>query len=102
MLALLTEQAVLVADGGGREVHTILRPMTGRKGVLALLTSRRVLNRLRSYEPTAEIINGEINLVYREQGIVKAVLCVAPDRSGERIQSLYLIMGPEKLGSVLP
>ncbi len=102
MLALLTEQPVLVADGGGREVHTILRPMIGRKGVLALLTSRRVLNRMRSWEAAIESINGEPNLVYRQEGEVKAVLCLALNRSGEQIQSLYLIMGPEKLGHILP
>ncbi|QSF43083.1 sigma-70 family RNA polymerase sigma factor family protein [Paenibacillus tianjinensis] len=100
MLALLTEQAVLVADGGGREVHTILRPMAGRKGVLALLTSRRVLARMRSWTSSIELINGEANLVYRDQGEVKAVLCLALSRSGEQIQSVYLIMGPEKLGHV--
>ncbi|CAH1194208.1 ECF RNA polymerase sigma factor SigJ [Paenibacillus auburnensis] len=102
MLALLTEQAVLVADGGGREVHTILRPMVGRKGVLALLTSRRVLARMRSWTSSIELINGEANLVYRDQGEVKAVLCLALSRSGEQIQSVYLIMGPEKLSHVGP
>ncbi|WP_310829223.1 sigma-70 family RNA polymerase sigma factor [Paenibacillus pedocola] len=102
MLALLTEQAVLVADGGGQEVHTILRPMVGRKGVLALLTSRRVLVRMRSWTSSIELINGEANLVYRDQGEVKAVLCLALSSSGEQIQSVYLIMGPEKLGHVWP
>lgn len=102
MLALLTEQPVLVADGGGQDVHTILRPMIGRKGVLALLTSHRVLSRMRSWEAAIEQVNGEPNLVYRYQGEVKGVLCLALNRSGEQIQSFYLIMGPEKLGHILP
>ncbi|MNW67916.1 hypothetical protein D3C74_465910 [compost metagenome] len=76
--------------------------MVGRKGVLALLTSRRVLGRMRSWDSSIEIINGEANLVYRDQGEVKAVLCLALSRSGEQILSFYLIMGPEKLSHVLP
>ena len=100
MLSLLTEHPILVADGGGQEVHTILRPMVGRKGVLALLTSRRVLGRLRSWDASIEAVNGESNLVFRHEEEVKAVLCLALNRTGEQIQSFYLIMGPEKLGHV--
>ncbi|WP_244444757.1 sigma-70 family RNA polymerase sigma factor [Paenibacillus camerounensis] len=100
MLALLTEQPVLIADGGGQEVHTILRPMTGRKGVLALLTSHRVLNEMRTWEPSIELVNGDESLVYRMQEVVKAVLCLGLSRSGEQIQSFYLVVGPEKLGHI--
>jgi RNA polymerase sigma-70 factor (ECF subfamily) len=74
--------------------------MAGRKGVLALLTSRRVLVQMRSWDASIEVINGEANLVYRNQGEVKAVLCLALNRSGEQIESFYLIVGPEKLGHV--
>lgn len=100
MLELLSDHPVLVADGGGQDVHTILRPMVGRKGVLALLTSRRVLNRLRELEPSVETVNGEDQLVFRQGGEVKAVLCLVLDRAGEQIQSFYLVVGPEKLGHV--
>ncbi|KWX77614.1 sigma-70 family RNA polymerase sigma factor [Paenibacillus jilunlii] len=100
MLALLAEQPVLVGDGGGQEVHTILRPMVGRKGVLALLTSRRVLQRMRQWEATVGSINGELNLVFKQQGEVQAVLCMTLDQSGEQIQELYLVMAPGKLKHV--
>ncbi|KWX81915.1 RNA polymerase subunit sigma [Paenibacillus riograndensis] len=100
MLALLAEQPVLIGDGGGQEVHTILRPMVGRKGVLALLTSRRVLQRMREWEVTVGSINGEPNLVFKQQGEVRAVLCLTLDKSGEQIQELYLVMAPGKLKHV--
>ncbi|AIQ48055.1 DNA-directed RNA polymerase subunit sigma [Paenibacillus sp. FSL R7-0273] len=102
MLALLTEQPVLIADGGGQEVHTVLRPMIGRKGVLALLTSHRVLQEMRTWKPSIERVNGEESLVYRREEQVKAVLCLGLSRSGEQIQSFYLTVGPEKLGHIHP
>lgn len=68
MLKLLGEHPVLVADGGGQEVHTILRPMTGRKGVLALLTSRRVMHYLREWEQHYGMVNGEPGLIFTHQG----------------------------------
>lgn len=100
MLKLLAEQPVLVGDGGGQEVQTILRPMVGRKGVLALLTSKRVLRKMREWEISIGIINGEQNLVFKQQGEIKAVFCLTVDKSGEQIQELYLMLAPGKLGHV--
>lgn len=97
MLKLLGDSPVLVADGGGREVHTILRPMTGRKGVTALLTSRRVMRELREWEHTAGLVNGEPALIFTSEGEIKAALLLSPDRSGERVGQLYLMMDPAKL-----
>nr|WP_274528634.1 sigma-70 family RNA polymerase sigma factor [Paenibacillus piscarius] len=97
MLKLLGDHPVLVADGGGREVHTILRPMAGRKGVTALLTSRRVMHHLHEWELTAGPVNGEPALIFTCEGEVKAVLLLSPDRSGERVGQLYLLMDPAKL-----
>lgn len=100
MLELLGEHPVLVADGGGREVHTILRPMTGRRGVTALLTSKRVMHYLREWKPSCGLLNGEPGLIFTDQGVVKCVLCLSTDSSGERIQNLYLLMDPAKLSHI--
>lgn len=100
MLRLLAEHSVLIADGGGEDVHTILRPMAGRKGVMALLTSRRVLRRLHQWEIAVDMINGEPQIIFKDQEEVKAVLCLNLSKSGEEIQNLYLIMDPGKLGNV--
>lgn len=99
MLELLAEQPVFTADGGGR-VHTVMRTMRVRKGVLALLTSRRVLTRLREREWVPTLINGEPHLALLENGRLSEVLCLELDSLGERIKGFYLVVNPDKLTSV--
>ncbi|MFS0855029.1 sigma-70 family RNA polymerase sigma factor [Paenibacillus taichungensis] len=99
MLDLLAEQPVFTADGGGR-VHTVMRTMRVRKGVLALLTSRRVLTRLRKREWVPTVINGEPHLALFENGQLSEVLCLELDSLGERIEGFYLVVNPNKLTSV--
>ncbi|UQZ32315.1 RNA polymerase subunit sigma [Paenibacillus sp. PK3_47] len=100
LLQLLAEHPVLIADGGGENVHTILRPMAGRKGVAALLTSRRVLRQLHQWRTEAGIINGELQILFKDLEEVKAVLCLNLNKGGKEIQNLYLVMDPGKLGHV--
>ncbi|MGV2886695.1 sigma-70 family RNA polymerase sigma factor [Paenibacillus taichungensis] len=99
MLDLLAEQPVFTADGGGR-VHTVMRTMRVRKGVLALLTSRRVLTRLRKREWVPTVINGEPHLALFENGQLSEVLCLELDSLGERFEGFYLVVNPNKLTSV--
>ncbi|WP_149095983.1 sigma-70 family RNA polymerase sigma factor [Paenibacillus terrae] len=99
MLELLAEQPVFVADGGGN-VHTVMRPMVVRKGVLALLTSRRVLTVLRERELVRAVINGEVQLAFLKEGTVKEVLCFSLSPDGEHIQDFYLMINPDKLGHI--
>ncbi|KOY16350.1 sigma-70 family RNA polymerase sigma factor [Paenibacillus xylanivorans] len=99
MLDLLAEQPVFTADGGGR-VHTVMRTMRVRKGVLALLTSRRVLTRLREREWVPTVINGESHFALLENGRLSEVLCLELDSLGERIEGFYLVVNPDKLTSV--
>ncbi|WP_246369736.1 sigma-70 family RNA polymerase sigma factor [Saccharibacillus deserti] len=103
MLELLAEQPVFTADGGGREVRTVVRPMVGRKGVLALLTSRKIYAQLREWEAAPERVNGELQLVFRSGGRVKAVLCLQLEPGEDDrplIRNLYLILAEEKLGRI--
>ncbi|PPQ47048.1 RNA polymerase subunit sigma [Paenibacillus peoriae] len=99
MLELLAEQPVFVSDGGGN-VHTVMRPMVVRKGVLALLTSRRVLTVLRERDVFHTIINGEVQLAFLEDGKVRETLCLRLTPDGEHIQSFYLMVNPDKLGYI--
>ncbi|MGM1022176.1 MAG: sigma-70 family RNA polymerase sigma factor [Bacillota bacterium] len=99
MLELLAEQPAFVADGGGN-VHTVMRPMVVRKGVLALLTSRRVLTVLRERELVRAVINGEVQLVFLKEGAVREVLCISLTPDGEHIQDFYLMINPDKLGHI--
>ncbi|MEC0182453.1 sigma-70 family RNA polymerase sigma factor [Paenibacillus peoriae] len=99
MLELLAEQPAFVADGGGN-VHTVMRPMVVRKGVLALLTSRRVLTALRERELVHTVINGELQLAFLKEGKVKEALCIRLTPDGEHIQDFYLMINPDKLGHI--
>ncbi|GGO04880.1 sigma-70 family RNA polymerase sigma factor [Saccharibacillus kuerlensis] len=103
MMELLAEQPVFIADGGGRKVRTVVRPMIGRKGVLALLTSRRIYAQLREWEASPELVNGELQLVFRQNGRVMAVLCllIAEAAAEEpQIRELYLVLADDKLGGM--
>ncbi|MEO2202569.1 sigma-70 family RNA polymerase sigma factor [Paenibacillus pabuli] len=100
MLDLLSEQPVFTADGGGR-VHTVMRSMKVHKGVLALLTSRRVLTRLREREWVPTMINGELQVALLNNGELSEVLCLQADLSGERIEAVYLVVNPDKLTAII-
>ncbi|WJH28795.1 sigma-70 family RNA polymerase sigma factor [Paenibacillus sp. CC-CFT742] len=99
MLDLLSEQPVFTADGGGR-VHTVMRTMKVHKGVLALLTSRRVLTRLREREWVPTIINGEVQVALINNGEISEVICLQSDLSGQRIEAVYLVVNPDKLKTI--
>ncbi|MDP4098538.1 sigma-70 family RNA polymerase sigma factor [Paenibacillus sp. P96] len=99
MLELLAEQPVFISDGGGI-VHTVMRPMTVRKGVLALLTSRRILTRLRETEASTALLNGEEQLVFRRNGQTVAALCLEFTIDGKHIRGFYLMVNPQKLGYI--
>ncbi|WP_416295345.1 sigma-70 family RNA polymerase sigma factor [Paenibacillus illinoisensis] len=99
MLDLLSEQPVFTADGGGR-VHTVMRTMKVHKGVLALLTSRRVLTRLREREWVPTIINGEVQVALMNNGEISEVICLQSDLSGQRIEAVYLVVNPDKLKTI--
>ncbi|WP_339234927.1 sigma-70 family RNA polymerase sigma factor [Paenibacillus sp. FSL R5-0517] len=99
MLELLADQPVFTADGGG-VVHTVMRTMSVHKGVLALLTSRRVLTRLREREWVPMWMNGELQLALMKEGQLSEVLCLGLDPSGERIEGIYLVVNPNKLTSI--
>lgn len=97
MLELLADEPVFTADGGD-QVHSVLRPMHGRKGVLALLTSRRVLTKLRGLRPQIAVLNGEAQVVFAgEDGTIHAALCLEIPQDEERLRSFYLVVNPDKL-----
>lgn len=99
MLKLLAEKPVLVSDGGG-QVITVTRPMIGQKGVLALLTSRKVFTSLRERRFVPVIMNGEPQLALLEQGNVTGAICLQPTPDGGHIEQVYIVLSPEKLQSI--
>lgn len=101
MLELLADTPVFTADGGG-VVQTIMRTMRVHRGVLAILTSPRVLVSLREREWKPVCVNGELQLALMNEGQLSEVICLEMDAAGERINGVYLVVNPQKLVSVYP
>ncbi|NGZ74718.1 sigma-70 family RNA polymerase sigma factor [Saccharibacillus alkalitolerans] len=100
VLNLLGDRPVLTADGGGARIRTIVRPMEGRKGVCALLTSRRIFKEARSWAASVESVNGEPQLVYREGGEARMAIMPYTEPDSALIDRIYVVIGPEKLGRI--
>lgn len=98
LLAVLTDDAVLYADGGGR-VRSALRP---------ILTSDRISRfylgirerALVGGEVTLVRVNGEIGACLRQRNGNVSVMAFAFDR--ERIRAIYAVNNPDKLQRLQP
>ncbi len=94
--ALLTEDAVLLTDGGGR-VSAAVRPVENPSRiaqVLVHLASRRPLDTMElGWLP----LNGGVGLVIRERGEPFASVQLQADADGERISRLFVMRNPDKL-----
>ncbi|WP_330163512.1 sigma-70 family RNA polymerase sigma factor [Paenibacillus woosongensis] len=99
LLELLSEDAVMISDGGGYTRSAIF-PITSRKRVLALLTSPKAFKELRRWEAVLTEVNGEVNLVFLLEGQLKGILCFRWASESNRIQNLYLLLNPYKLNHV--
>ncbi|MBX5459186.1 MAG: RNA polymerase sigma-70 factor [Thermogemmatispora sp.] len=94
LLGLLTDEAVFIADGGGK-VKAALRPIQGAKRV-----ARGMLGALRKWfppdlQPLLAEVNGQPAIVGLAQG--KAVGVVLLELEGERVKRIYGVVNPEKL-----
>lgn len=95
---LLSENVVLWADGGGKIKQAALYPIRGRDAVARLnLGTRRFWPENSHVE--MEEINGQDALVIRvDDGHVFSVLTI--DVEQERIQTIRIIVNPEKLARI--
>lgn len=93
LLALLSEDAVLYADGGGR-VRSALRPIFTADRISRFY--RGIHERaLAGGEATLVRVNGGIGACLRQQNGRVSVMAFAFD--GERIRAIYTVNNPEKL-----
>ena len=93
LLNLLTDDIMLVTDGGGK-VRAMPRPIYGPAKV-----ARGFFGVLRKAPPGLDIQRGEVNgqpavLAYQDGHLYSVLLL---ELSGERIRRLYLVVNPEKL-----
>ncbi|GIP22059.1 sigma-70 family RNA polymerase sigma factor [Paenibacillus sp. J22TS3] len=97
LMELLTDDAVLISDGGGK-VRSAINPIISRKRVLALLTSRRAFRKLREWDiRNMDMHDGQSLVYYDELGQAKVVITLELAPDGERIQQVFIIMNPDKL-----
>ncbi|QJC53788.1 sigma-70 family RNA polymerase sigma factor [Paenibacillus albicereus] len=97
---LLSDDAVLVTDGGGK-VRAAMRPIVGKERVLSFLASPKILHSARAALKRLVRLNGEPQLLLlAKPGEAESILCLEADASGTRIRKLYLIRNPDKLAHV--
>lgn len=95
LLALLTEDAVLYTDGGGK-VKSRLKPI-----VSALYASRFLAgispHVFREAISRPAVVNGHPGMIQRRPNGVLTVNAFAFDETGTRIKAIYIVSNPDKL-----
>lgn len=94
LIRLLTEDTVLVSDGGGK-VRAALRPIIGKERVLAFFQGIRSKGSLQG-ELLPVRVNGQTGLVLLRENKPPFVLCFNPAPEGG-INAVYLVSNPDKL-----
>jgi RNA polymerase sigma-70 factor (ECF subfamily) len=96
LMALLTEDAVLYSDGGGKVVAAG-RPIESRDHVTRFLVGIR---RGRPADMTMQVtwINGRPGAITMSQGQVTNAITF--DFEGDRVQTIYIIRNPDKLAAL--
>lgn len=93
LLSLLTDDAVLISDGGGK-VKAALRPIRTAQHVVAFL-----LGVSRKWPETSQVqfrsMNGQCGLVIRERETTILTIALAPAK--QRIEHIYVLRNPEKI-----
>lgn len=94
---LLSEDAVMITDGGGK-VHAAIRPIFGRQRIVAFLSSPKAFQGIRQSLKQPVVLNREQQLlVYDDNGAVQAAVCFELDAAGTGVRRIYLIRNPDKL-----
>lgn len=96
LTALLTDDAVLHSDGGGKR-PAALRLITGGEAVATLITGL-ISRGFRAASLRPATVNGLAGFVVREAD--GAVSTIAFEARGGRISAIYVVRNPEKLGHV--
>jgi RNA polymerase sigma-70 factor (ECF subfamily) len=96
LLAVLTDDAVLYADGGGR-VRSALRPILSADRISRFYLGIRA-RALAGGEVTFVRVNGEIGACLRQRNGNVSVMAVAIE--GERIRAIYAVNNPDNLRGI--
>ncbi|RJX36872.1 RNA polymerase sigma-70 factor [Paenibacillus pinisoli] len=100
LVGMLTEDAIMVSDGGGK-VRAAIFPILGRERIAAFyegLARKGTQPSSMDYIPVR--VSGQIGLMLLQDGQATRVLTFQWDASGEKIDRIYLVMNPDKLSHV--
>lgn len=97
LLALLTEDAVLYSDGGGK-VRAALLPIYGPDRISRMFIGLRRLRSEDSPPPRFVAINGSPGVVVRHPDKSVSVMTFAFE--GSRVKAIYMVRNPDKLASI--
>lgn len=100
LVGMLTEDAVMVSDGGGK-VRAAIFPILGRERIAAFyegLARKGIQPSSLDYIPVR--VSGQTGLMLLQNGQAARVLTFQWDASGEKIDRIYLVMNPDKLSHV--
>ena len=89
---LLTSEAVVISDGGGK-VAAAVRPVRGAAPVARYVTE--LLGAGPGTALTVEAVNGEAGVVLRRSGAVAAVISLRV--TGAKVAAVWIVLNPDKL-----
>ncbi|MDF2647675.1 MAG: sigJ 1 [Paenibacillus sp.] len=95
LVDMLTEDVILIADGGGK-VSAAIHPIYSRESVLTILNA---LSSTRFPESKAQLVevNDQPGILLTKDGIPTGVICFEWDAQTMTIQRIYIIVNPDKL-----
>ncbi len=98
LITLLTEEAVLISDGGGK-VRAAVFAIISRARVMAFLQGVIPKNFLGDDQQIA-VVNGQAGIVIIKDGMPRSVISFQLDESRQRAQRIFIMLNPDKLKHV--
>lgn len=95
LLELITEDAVLIVDGGGK-VFTLIRPIYSKKLVLVILNALALTIFLGSKAQSVKI-NGQQGILITKEDIPIGVISFDREPQTTMVQGIFIIVNPDKL-----
>ncbi|HEK9100612.1 RNA polymerase sigma-70 factor [Bacillus pfraonensis] len=92
---LLTTDATLVTDGGGK-VRAAIFPILGKQRIQTFLEA--IVSRgFFQLDLLPTIINGQFGILARNKGRAEKAICFEWNESGESIRRIFIVVNPDKL-----
>jgi len=98
LISLLSEEAILVSDGGGKV----------RAAIFAIISRERVIAFLRGVIPKTFLgdghqfadVNGQAGVIVNKAGMPRSVISFRLDEEGQKVERIYVMLNPDKLTHV--